>query len=116
MSAPTIDRFKFGSIVIDGESHHRDVIILPRGVKADWWRAEGHSLTPEDLVDVFASSPEVLIVGTGTFSRMHIPAETRRRLVTAGCELLAMATPEACRRYNELKDQKTVAAALHLTC
>ena len=38
------------------------------------------------------------------------------RLQAADIELIAQPTKEACRTYNHLREQRTVAAVLHLTC
>jgi hypothetical protein len=126
MSVPKIQSYQFGSIVIDGETHTKDVIILPDQVIGRWWRQEGHALHPGDLADIvdlcgsaLAPSemrPQVLIVGQGAYGRMRVTSETRQALQAAGMQLIAQTTGEACRTYNHLRKQRTVAAALHLTC
>lgn len=113
---PRIETFRFGHIVIDGQSHSRDVIVLSDGVIGGWWRKEGHTLHTEDLEVVFEASPEVLVVGQGTFSHMRVTGETRQALQAAGIELHALPTENACQTYNSLREQRTVAAALHLAC
>jgi hypothetical protein len=40
MSAPQIDSYRFGNIVIDGQIHSKDVVILPNQVLGGWWRRE----------------------------------------------------------------------------
>lgn len=116
MVAPRIESYQFGHIVIDGQRHDRDVIILPDRVLGNWWRGEGHALQPEDLAPVLAASPEVLIVGKGAYSRMRVTSATFRALEAANIELVALATEDACKRYNAARDKKDAAAALHLTC
>ena len=113
---PKIDSYRFGRIVIDGETHSKDVIILPEGVIPRWWRQEGHVLNVADLEKVFAARPKRLVVGLGTFSRMRIAEDTLRALEEAGIELIALPSKEACQRYNDLREQGDVAAAIHLTC
>jgi hypothetical protein len=116
MTAPRIEEYRFGHIVIDGASHDADVIILPERVLGGWWRREGHVLHPEDLEAVFEAAPEKLVVGQGANGRMRITSGTRRALEKAGIELVALPTGEACERYNGLREGGRVAAALHLTC
>ena len=116
MAAPQIDSYRFGKIAIDGETFQKDVVIFPEGVKPNWWREEGHALRIGDLKDVIASQPKTLIVGTGTFGRMQIPAETLIEIERAGIEVLALKTEKACQVYNQRKDEGGVIAALHLTC
>src|SRR5439155_5489531 len=36
-----LERYSFGRILVDGQEHTRDVIVLPGRVVGDWWRREG---------------------------------------------------------------------------
>lgn len=116
MSAPIIDSYRFGQIVVDGQLYSKDLIILPDRVIANWWRQRGHSLLLDDLGEVLAARPALLIVGQGAFSRMTVAPETRLALEQTGIHLIAQATGQACETYNQLRGQQAVAAALHLTC
>ncbi len=116
MTPPKVDSYRFGRIVIDGQSYTSDVIILPNRVIPKWWRKEGHSLHVDDLKVVFEAAPQVLVIGQGAVSRMVIPDDTRQALEAAGMEVIALPTQEAIQTYNSLSQQRTVAAALHLTC
>jgi hypothetical protein len=126
MRVPEIQSYEFGCIVIDGETYTKDVIILPDRVIGSWWRQEGHALHPGDLADIVDLStsaaapseirPQVLIVGQGAYGRMRVTTETHQALQAAGIELIAQPTEKACQTYNHLREQRTVAAALHLTC
>jgi hypothetical protein len=71
-----IESYRFGQIVIDGKTHHKDAIILPDRVVAGWWRKEGHALHPEDLEAVVEAAPEVLVVGQGASSLMRVTLRT----------------------------------------
>ena len=116
MSTPSIDSYRFGRLVVDGKPHTKDVIILPDKVIAGWWRSEGHTLLPSDLEEVFAARPDLLIVGQGAYRRMSVTDEVKQSLQQADIELIAKSTKDACETYNQYKDQRAVAAALHLTC
>jgi len=116
MSTPQIESYRFGRIVIDGQAHTQDVIILPDRVIGDWWRQEGHRLNPDDLDAVFEAAPETLIVGQGTFGRMRVTQAAERALQAASIELIALPTGDAGEAYNRLRTRRSVAAALHLTC
>ena len=113
---PAIESCDFGRIVIDGKSYSADVIITPGGVKADWWRREGHSLCPEDLESVLGPDIEVVIIGCGAHGALRVPEDTRKWLEGQGIKLVALPTREACDRYNELAGSGKVIAGLHLTC
>ena len=116
MSAPSIDDYRFGRIVVDEQSYGEDLIILPDRIIAHWWRQKGHTLLPEDLKEVLAAGPDLLVVGQGAYSRMTVAPEARLALEQAGIELIAQATGQACETYNRLRGQQAIAAALHLTC
>lgn len=116
MNIPHIEGYRFGRIVVDNQIHTKDLIILPDRTVGGWWRKEGHNLLPGDLESVFAAHPQVLVVGMGAYGRMAVAAQTQRALEEAGIELVAQSTKKACQTYNELRLQKPVAAALHLTC
>ena len=112
---PTLEDYRFGRLVVDGEEQTRDVIVLPERVLTGWWRADGHRLVLADLADVIEDLPEHLLVGTGAYGRMRPEREALDELRQRGVEVEALPTDEAVRRYGELGPRRT-AAALHLTC
>jgi hypothetical protein len=116
MDAPVIDAFRFGQIVVDSQEYTKDLLILPQGVVANWWRKQGHLLQTADLEAILQAGPDLLIVGQGSFARMRIAAEARQILEAAGIELIAQPTKEACQTYSRLRTTRRAAAALHLTC
>ena len=114
---PRIGSYSFGCIEIDGQTFTSDVIILPTGVKADWWRDEGHVLKPGDLAEVMEASPDVLVVGQGAHGLMKIADETLANLNQAGIETICMSTAQAVEAYDKRAARgDNVVAALHLTC
>ncbi len=109
--------YDFGKIDVGGETYTSDVIIAPEEVRAAWWRKEGHKLQIEDLADIIEARPDVLVVGTGYYGRMSIPAQTKSYIESKGIELRAAKTSEAVKEFNNLqKEIGRVVAALHLTC
>ncbi len=111
----TIEGYEFGRMVIDGQKHTRDVIVLPGRVVSNWWRRDGHSLAMEDLDDVVDELPGTLVVGTGADQRMRPDPATLDRLRERGIEVQVLPTGDAVRRYGEL-DPRGTALAAHLTC
>ena len=116
VAVPQIESYRFGYLVVDGQEHHGDLIILPDRVLDGWWRKEGHALHPEDLGAVFEAKPDLLVVGQGASGLMVVARETILSLAEAGIELIAQPTDKACQTYKRLCEQRLVAAALHLTC
>jgi hypothetical protein len=110
-----IDGYSFGRVLVDGEEHTKDVIVLPSRVVGDWWRRDGHSLVLEDLEEVLEELPERLIVGTGAYGRMRPDPRAIERLRERDVEVESLPTPDAVERFGELDPSRT-AAALHLTC
>jgi hypothetical protein len=115
MHVPRIEGYRFGRVLVDGDEHTKDVIVLPDRVVARWWRREGHSLVLEDLEAVIDELPERLVVGTGATGQMRPDPAAVERLLERGVEVEALPTAEAVYRYGELDPHRT-AAALHLTC
>lgn len=113
-----IDSYVTGShMTVGGVVHRQDLKIVARRVAANWWRREGHRLLIEDLDDVLAAAPAVLVVGTGFAGGMHVPQETREILLGHGIDVLAAVTPQAVADFNRLASEgKDVAGAFHLTC
>jgi hypothetical protein len=112
-----IDEYRFGRMVVDGKAYEKDLVLLPEGVRPNWWREEGHSLSPADLQEVLEAKPEVLVIGTGAYGVMGVPAETCRAIEQAGIELVAERTARAVDRYNDLAASgRRVAGGFHLTC
>ena len=92
MSTSQIESYRFGRIIIDGQTHSKDVIILPDRVIGNWWRQEGHALHLDDLEPVFDAAPGVLVVGQGDSGLMRVSQEVRQSLQAAGIELIALPT------------------------
>ncbi|MBM4041958.1 MAG: hypothetical protein FJ290_25975 [Planctomycetes bacterium] len=114
--AAEIESYSFGRIVVGGQEHTTDLLLLPERVVGGWWREEGHSLSVADLAEALAAKPETLVVGTGANGRMDVPRATRDAIEAAGIRLVVETTAAACQTYNRLRTSARVAAALHLTC
>jgi hypothetical protein len=112
----SIESYRFGQIVVDGESYTSDVVIFPDHVQANWWRQRGHRLTPEDLEGVVQSEARTLVIGTGARGLMRVPQETLDLLNAEGFEVIVEKTSEAWQTYNRLSERGEVIAALHLSC
>jgi len=116
MTPPKVDSFRFGRIVIDSKPYQKDIVILPEGVKTNWWRKEGHNLQVDDLEWVMEAQPEVLIIGKGTMNRMQVSKDVLETCKNAGIETIELSSNDACQHYNKMRLKKKTALALHLTC
>ncbi|MFQ6034556.1 MAG: Mth938-like domain-containing protein [Sedimentisphaerales bacterium] len=112
-----IDSYSFGVMKVGGSEYRGDLIVFPDKVKSGWWRKQGHSLAIEDLEDVLAFKPEVLVIGKGASGLMDVPASTQKTLQEAGIEVIAENTSQAWSIFNEQMEKgRKVAGAFHLTC
>jgi hypothetical protein len=111
-----IKGYEFGRIIIGGETYTKDVIIYPDRVQAAWRRRNGHRLDMEDLKDVLAEKPDILIIGTGSSGLMSVPAETLASLQSRGIDVFSYRTADAVKLYNSTPKSYKIVAALHLTC
>ena len=115
-SLPMIDRFEFGAIVIDGQTYNFDVTIFPDGAVEQWQHKDEHVLRPKDADKIISAEPEVVIIGLGTVGNLKVRPKAEKRLQQAGIEVMAYKTNKACETYRELRNQRKVAAVLHITC
>jgi len=114
---PVIESYSFGRMVIDGISFTKDVIIFPDGrILSPWWRRQGHVLARDDLVELFAADPEVIICGTGAMGVMRPSAELQKYIADRVIRFIAQKSGKAVATYNKLSAHKKVGACFHLTC
>ena len=113
-----IQEYRFGKMVIDGETYDKDLIIASGKVIPNWWRNKGHNLQLADIDKVLEQhQPEILVVGKGQFGMMTISDEVRQFLHDQGIELVDKKTGKAVQIYNKhFNEGKKVIGAFHLTC
>ena len=113
----SIGTYSFGHIVINGTSYTKDIIIFPNDrIQSPWWRKQGHELAVIDLQDLIATSPEIIICGTGAMGLMQPSAELKEYLGNHNIDFIAQKSSKAVEIYNQLSGNKTVGACFHLTC
>ena len=93
--AKPVDGYGPGFFRIGGEVVSGSVALLPTGL-ANWDGFEDAKVFATASNDI-----DVLIVGTGP-EILHIPAEFREAIESAGIGVETMASPSACRTYNVL--------------
>jgi len=103
MTAMRISDYEFGKIDIAGKTYTADVIVAPEQVIDSWWSKEGHHLQIEDLDDIVNAKPDMLIIGTGYYGRMQVPAETKQYLEERGIKVLQAKTRDAVTEFNQLQ-------------
>ena len=112
-----IDNYSFGKIVINGQVYTGDLKIVKGKVSSGWWRKSGHSVSVDDVTDILAAKPDILILGKGNPGLMKSEAALRKALNADKIELIEQNTSKAVQTFNRLTEEgKDVAAGFHLTC
>jgi len=112
-----IDSFHFGKIVVDGVAYGSDIKIVEGRVVCDWWRRSGHRVEIDDVQDILAVSPEILVIGRGQPGLMKASPDLRRRLQEEGIEVIEERTSRAVDTFNRLSSSgRRVAAGFHVGC
>jgi hypothetical protein len=114
---PMIESYSFGRMVIDGIRYNKDVIIFPDSrILSPWWRNQGHVLTTDDLRELIATAPEVVVCGTGAMGVMRPTPELQENLAARNIEFIAQKSVKAIETYNNLSGTKRVGGCFHLSC
>jgi len=102
-----------GYVMVGGERHERNIVVLAQEVRSDWDAAGFDALDETHFAWFLAFKPDVLLLGTGAQQRFPHP-RLYRALTDAGIGVECMTTPAACRTYNILaaEGRKVVAAIL----
>ncbi len=111
-----ITQYDFGKIRINGTWYQHDLRISGETVLPDWWRKSGHSCDLEDVADILANGPDVLILGRGKPGMMQATSALKQYLQQQDITLIQQPTMDAVHTFNDLYERKKVAAGFHLTC
>ncbi len=113
-----IQRCIFGSITIDGKAYLSDIIIYPDGkIDDSWWRRQSHILSFEDIEDLVASMPEVIVAGTGMDGLMKPDNDVEKLLAMKNIRFIPAPNLRAMEIFNDLvASGKKTGACFHLTC
>jgi hypothetical protein len=112
-----IKDYQFGRMIVGEKEHHGDLKIIGGEVIPSWWRKEGHVVEVEDVDDILAAGPEILVVGKGDPGRMQVSDSLRAALASTNIQLIEEPTAEAAAMFNSLSESgRKVAGAFHLTC
>ncbi len=116
-----IDNFSFGSAVIGGTKHIRDLILLPNGTvkrrAGGFWVVGSHRIKKGEVEQLFASGAEAVVIGVGVLSRARLSDEARDYAAVQSAKLFVLPSRDAVSKWNQLADEgKKAAALIHITC
>ena len=90
-----------------------DLVIHANGVPSIRGSKE-HFVSFSEIEGLLKDGPDVLIIGTGYDNLVQVEEGI---LAMSAVQILPLPTPQAVRRYNELRGEgKRVAAIIHSTC
>jgi len=111
-----IEKYSFGSIIINGKEYNFDVEVRWTGEVLKWWRKEGHKVYFEDVKRAIDQNPETIIIGTGASGFCKITEECKREIEKKGIKLIIEETEKAIKSFNGLLGKEKVIGLFHLTC
>jgi len=111
----------FGSITIDGQTFHHDVLIRLDGTVhkrkkklSKKYYGTSHRISREEAEYILEPGVKTLLIGTGQYDEVTLSDEAQALFGQQGVDLVAAATPEAIKLWNELQGQAI--ALFHVTC
>lgn len=118
---PKIDKTKFGSITIAGETYEHDVLIRLNGdVKKRKKKLSkevygtSHTISLAEAKHVYEKGAERLIIGTGQTGMVELSKEAADYLESRDCQVELLPTKEAIKAWNEAEG--AVIGLFHVTC
>jgi uncharacterized protein len=111
-SAVTIRQVEKGLIRVGSEIVTENVILFRDTIRRGWKTDDVTNLKEEDLAELIAEEPEILLFGSGSQSLLP-PRDLVFALARKGIGFETMDTPAACRTFNILVSEgRDVAAVL----
>ena len=118
---PRIDKTKFGSITIAGETYEHDVIIRLNG-KVEKRKKKlskelfgtSHIISLAEAEYVYEDGANWIIIGTGQSDMAKVSPEAAAFFQEKRCTVKLLPTPEAIRCWNETEE--AVIGLFHVTC
>jgi uncharacterized protein len=111
-SAVTVRQVEKGMIKVGDQTVTENVILFRDTIRRGWHTDDVRNLKEEDLADLIAEEPEIILFGSGWQSTLP-PRELVFALARKGIGFETMSTPAACRTFNILVSEgRDVAVAL----
>jgi hypothetical protein len=112
-----VKELKFGSVIIDGETYYKDVVIDNGSVRKrkkseskKYRERFGH--TPLSAEENIPWKCRRLIIGSGHNGALPVMDEVYEAALSRGVEVIVMNTPDAVKHIND----RHTNLILHLTC
>lgn len=115
-----INGTEFGKIIVDNKTYNYDITIDTNGVvsrrsrASEKWYGTHHVICTEEIKDLLASKPQVLVIGLGQYKACRLEEGVERECEKYGTKLIAEPTLNAIKTFNETEARK--AGLFHVTC
>ncbi len=118
---PTINETDFGSITIEGERIHHDIIVEPDGKIRDRNKqlsrkhfGTSHNVSREEAEHIWTQDADHIIIGTGQYGNLSLTEEAKEFFRSKNCEFQQHHTPKAIDVWNNIDGN--VEGMFHVTC
>jgi len=118
---PEIDSTTFGSITIEDETYHHDVVIQLDGTILKRKKhlskeiyGTAHIISIKEAKFVYEEGAQCLIIGTGQQGLVELSDETSQFFEENGCRVVLLPTPRAIEAWNKAK--RATIGLFHVTC
>ena len=108
-----IEKFSFGSVVINGREFKQDVFVTNDTVEE---KESSHTTTKDDIDRALLHEPDYIIIGRGSSGMVEVPDEIRDMVERNRVNLIDGRTGDAIKDFNRLKAKSKVVGIFHLTC
>lgn len=112
-----INSTQFGYVTIDEKTYSSDIFVYWNGKIEDAKTDVRHLLTLKQAKKILEKEPEIFLIGSGQDGYFGVSDEVMHACQNKKIQLIAMPTPEAVEKFNELiEKRKKVVAFIHVTC
>ena len=108
-----INKFNFGSIIINGNEFNKDVFVTNDLVEE---KENSHTITKDDVDKALLNEPDFIVIGRGTNGMVEIPDEIRDIVAKNNIELIEGKTNDIIKSFNKLRNNNKIVGIFHLTC
>jgi hypothetical protein len=119
-ASPKIVRLSWGQIEVEGGIRFRDAKLFPGGSREWDWRETGtqHSpgIQPADVEELLQHGAKRVVLSKGQQGRLQVCPETLGLLQSNSVVVEILATEQAVRRYNAIRETEPVGGLFHSTC
>ncbi len=112
----------YGSVTYNGKVYYYDILVFPDGrveprhkYHSNSLFATTHEITKDEIKVLLSSNPQVLIIGTGQEGNASLTEDAELEIRKARIKAIVGPTPQAIERYNQIVNNRKVAALIHVT-